>query len=1471
MPGDIFDQVAASGTPKPDIFDQVATKQKPGYPVTDVGRVNFHNAGLPAPDEPDVPGAQFRRTKAPIFFGATKEANEPGSGYTDWPGPTGIGQSHINLNPGSSGSPDNRHLIAHESVHNILDQAIEKGLDLQKVHGKLAPKGLEQAWNQSGSSDPAWNELPAHMIAFKPGDLNVTPTQRKVYVARLLAEVRKVDPKSADQLKNLSQQYPLEMKPSDSLPTPQEIEQHTTAFAQKVVDIGSLPHPQPQPQQTIAPYQPSLGTRVLDVFRNSGVGQSLGLSSRTTEAEREDPTGNSLLRFQELTPKPGVARGAAEFASGLTTPENLLAAAGTGGLGALEKQLGKSLVSRMVSAGFSASMLKSSIDQVPQLRDAWHKEDWPQVRQTLTRMVLGGGMAAAAGLHAAKGGLKSETSKAPKEPQQEYTSTGEPVRQPDIFDKVAPEKPAPDGGKLRETTGNSGKSAAEKPQSGNKEYFRGAWNLPLNEQGQGQAKAAAERNTGQFDEIHSGTKSRHQQTAQAYAATNPRAGQVQPNAAFDPMNLGMHEGEEITPHRVADLNHRFLNESDKPVPGVGKFSGEPGEAPKAWSDRVIDGVEKLKQGWKPGKKVLVVTSGRDTQAIRAWAAKGMPADKSLDPDVITKPWASQPGEMMRLDPKTGAIEDTPTADKEGIYFQRHGETDGNDNAAVPAEIAQEKNPSAIKQFMGEETGTSRVGSIFKADIGEMRALKAKRDAAFEELEKAKETPEQTKFGRNVIAYFTGERDLWGARVNQIMARLRNLVPDSQDQEALTLMREFRGKSGELLQFLDGSHPALQGADDYAGAMEQIEKLRPVIMKALDPTDRMKQADEVLTKIAAGTLAEGQRLGFLESRWTPEQYTPHVLHPQGEGAFAKPPGRLGKALGGKIGKYFANAERREYPTVLDAIADRARPKTLNAFDAFTIHGDRFATARATNLLEQQMHASGIGRYAIHKTAPKGWVPMAPHSNEFQKIVPFLRETGEPGGSKTAAEQVAEAKLEGMRAGKSYAEVSGANANVPAQPGAVVADVATQHLYVPEFIEKALRPITDPDYMARIPGFTTLRKFQSLQKAAQLSLSMFHATTENYMALSNMGPTGWIRALKSDRFDPEFERTERDMIAHGGTSSIQGHTVEAYKALQPGSIPTVGEIIRKFTPIRWIDQSAQKITDFTFGNLQRKFKVMDFAQHKAAWMADHPNATDAELSAAKRSIAKEVNAVYGGLHWEQLGVGRAPLEMARAILLAPDWTLSNIANYKYAFEWSSPAGKLARMFWAHQYVGGMIATQLLSLAISHQFSDSPTDAYYGEDKDGQKIYQNNFFKGASGDQLSFIHNVKEYGLPIGSLHFAAGKAAPLLRVGLEAVTNRDYLGHQIVNPNLNPVAKTVRGLGKVAWDALPIPFSVDNLYQMLLGPHADRYTKPEVTSTMFSGTPPRHVPPEGMEMTSEGLREKPYRESHGILHQILTGEQ
>jgi hypothetical protein len=363
---------------------------------------------------------------------------------------------------------------------------------------------------------------------------------------------------------------------------------------------------------------------------------------------------------------------------------------------------------------------------------------------------------------------------------------------------------------------------------------------------------------------------------------------------------------------------------------------------------------------------------------------------------------------------------------------------------------------------------------------------------------------------------------------------------------------------------------------------------------------------------------------------------------------------------------------------------------------------------------------------------------------------------------------------------------------------------------------------------------------------------------------------------DLSSPENQAMERHMVLHGGTSPIQGKTYESYKSLQPGSIPTRLEIVRKFPVVKQFDQFAGGLSDFIFNNQMRKFKVMNYALRRASWLARNPDAGAAETTAAMRSIAAELNAVYGGLHWENLGVNRMTQEMARFLLLAPDWTFSNVFNVKMTFE-NSEGGNMARAFWIRSALGGIAFTQAYSLLMTQdaalvvkKFKERPfyalTHAYLGRDAQGRDIWQNVGFRGATSDTINLISNVALYGPFEGPARSLVGKAAPGFRTLFELYMNEDFLHHKIVDPNFTWTANAIRSGEHVAKGVLPIPFSVTNLYDMLKGKPEERATAKEIIGTVLFGQAPRHAAPAGTHSSKGILRPNRVRPEKSLWQQI-----
>jgi hypothetical protein len=653
--------------------------------------------------------------------------------------------------------------------------------------------------------------------------------------------------------------------------------------------------------------------------------------------------------------------------------------------------------------------------------------------------------------------------------------------------------------------------------------------------------------------------------------------------------------------------------------------------------------------------------------------------------------------------------------------------------------------------------------------------------------------ESADFGPALRTLFTGERDVRSAEANQLAEKIRKLVPDHVDQEALTLMRDFKGKPEELRGFLDRASADVETSGEKA-APSQLERLRPVIERAMNPTPAMKAADAALDSYFTRTLQEGRDLGFLDSGIDPQAYINHLLLPKDaeEGATA------GMRSGG-VNRFTPFAKERHYPTVLDAVTDGASPRTLNAADALSIYGDKHGTAAATRVLVNTLKSSELAKWATDSTAPRDWAEVGPGTRSFRNEVAFKdSETGEP-------------------------------------------RVAHQALYAPKDVIDALRPITDPDWTGSLPGFRNTKLYQSYLKSVELGLSVFHMRALNITALNNEGLAGLAKSYGADVESPSFIENERTFLRAGGTTSVTGRTLEAYRSLQPKSLPSRLDTIRNLPVFRQLDQLAAETSRLTFDVMQRKMKVTSFAIKNAKWIAEHPESTPGDHAAAQRSIAKEINAAYGGLNWEALGVNRATHSLAKALFLAPDWTFSNWQTAKTAFE-GTPGGAAARAFWLRSAIVGIGLTQAASMLLSGKSSDNPTQVHLGKDPKGKDIYQNIFFAGAPSDLVNLIGNVKDFGAVEGTALTVANKLAPLVRAGIHAATNKNFLGRDIVPRGAGPIAGTGRAVLNLGSDLVPIPFSASNIVQMLTDPQR-QYTPVEYATTLLTGVRSRHVRPPG----------------------------
>ena len=170
--------------------------------------------------------------------------------------------------------------------------------------------------------------------------------------------------------------------------------------------------PEPPSEPTISRREPGFLERMKAPFLGPGtaLGRAFGTSEEPFEKLRERAP---FIRFESALPYmapesevgkagAGALRGGLEFMSGLTSPETLLLIAGTGGLGALSREIGKKGVAKLLSLGFSAHMLKSAFEQVPEFQAAAEAGDTEEAARVLAHVAGSAGFSALALKHGAK-------------------------------------------------------------------------------------------------------------------------------------------------------------------------------------------------------------------------------------------------------------------------------------------------------------------------------------------------------------------------------------------------------------------------------------------------------------------------------------------------------------------------------------------------------------------------------------------------------------------------------------------------------------------------------------------------------------------------------------------------------------------------------------------------------------------------------------------------------------------------------------------------------------------------------------------------------------------------------------------------------------------------------------------------------------------------------------------------------------
>lgn len=597
--------------------------------------------------------------------------------------------------------------------------------------------------------------------------------------------------------------------------------------------------------------------------------------------------------------------------------------------------------------------------------------------------------------------------------------------------------------------------------------------------------------------------------------------------------------------------------------------------------------------------------------------------------------------------------------------------------------------------------------------------------------------------------YVGQRDEQVARGNQLARQFRREVPDLEQRQAVA---RFVDMGGDL--------NAIKAA---ATNPDIPEASRAQYAAALDLSPKAQKWAETMGRFYGEAADVGQEAGVL--RQTRENYVNRLYAPE-EG---KAVDGVKNDASGPLKRSSSHALQRSYETMEVAEMDGRKFATTDAADLLSVYNQEMANAVHGRAMADAMVDKGLGAWQAPRNVPDGWEQVG----SIERSVPIKDKAGNA--------------------------VIGEDGN----------QVQSHNVFVaPEGIAKGLAAISEPNYTSFIDSLRGIQKYQGIVKTVDLSYSFFH----HLSMLAQLAYAGNISdMLKVGKLDtfldaPEFSGREQEFVRHGGVTAITGDNMDILRGLARDEGDTLSKVAQ-LPVVKQLAEATDKGAEFLFGKVARLWKVNTFSKLAADWAADHPQATNAETTAAMRGFARHVNDRFGGQNWEAMGMTKSNLSLLRIGMLAPDWTVSNLHMLKAAIGEGGTGGSAARVHVLSSLVVGMAATEGLNHLLTGHFTDENKPGHKLEVEIAPDVYVS-LLRGGVQDITKLASMVAESGLA-GVSRFGQGKLGPFARTGVGLLTNTDYNGRPIVSRKAGPVAGTYDVLKYALSSASPVPLGISNL--------------------------------------------------------------
>ena len=530
--------------------------------------------------------------------------------------------------------------------------------------------------------------------------------------------------------------------------------------------------------------------------------------------------------------------------------------------------------------------------------------------------------------------------------------------------------------------------------------------------------------------------------------------------------------------------------------------------------------------------------------------------------------------------------------------------------------------------------------------------------------------------------YVGAKNEQLVRGNQLVDELKRDVPDTKTRQG---MFWYKAAEGDMTVLGNALHD--EDLEKYHAQIETAMNLPPEARAALAKVDQYyKESGDVSKDV--GTI-----------RSIVENYQNRLYKADDE------PVRTEASASG-LKQTTSHAKQRVFDTEFDAARAGKTFATTDVADALAVaHNGEMAHVNAARKVADTMSDAGLGAWKREGNVPDGFAQVG----ELSKDIPLKGQDGKP--------------------------LVGEDGN----------QVHSRSVFVaPEGIAKGLEAIVDPDNWKKIDGMRGLMKFQGIVKTADLSWSLFH----HLSMVAQVAYRGDIQMLfgklkNSEKFlaEPGFLERERDGALHGLVDSKVETNADILRGLSEDKEGVIGKI-SQLPGVKLVLAATDANADLLFGKWQRLMKVNTYSTLTANWFADHMDASNEDVIAAKRGFADHVNSVFGGQNWEAMGMTKTNLSILRTGLLAPDWTISNLKLMKQALTPEGTAGQASRAHILKSVAVGMASTEMLNMLLTGHTTDKNAPGHKLEVQMAPNVYVS-MIRGGPSDILKLISMVKESG--------------------------------------------------------------------------------------------------------------------------------